>query len=184
MGDIAFLDSVEDRLLLRGCSCAFGVFDGVHRGHRFLIGQACASAREHGGDAVILTFDVDPDELFHPKRLHKLMSNEERLEALAETGVNTVAVLRFTRQFAALSPEEFLASTFEGSLPNAIHVGCDIRFGNKACGSLETLRSWGDAHGVHVFGHDLVAADGVPITSTRIRLLLADGRSEDAQALL
>ena len=184
MADVIFLDSSEQRLLLKDSSCAFGVFDGVHRGHRFLIDQALRVGRECAGKVVVLTFDIDPDEIFHPDRLHKLLGNAERLEKLARTGVDAVAVLRFTRAFASLSPEEFLASTFDGCEPAALHVGRDIRFGNRASGTLETLEEWGAARGVRVFGHDLLLADGNPITATRIRLLLEEGHSEDARALL
>ena len=184
MADIVFLDSPHDRSVLLGSSCAFGVFDGIHRGHRYLIEQARMSAAHLGGASVVLTFDIDPDELFHPDRLHKLLSNEERLGELAETGVDAVAVLRFTREFAALAPEEFLASTFDDYLPACIHVGYDIRFGSRASGTLATMEAWGDRHGVAVVGHELVEAGGRPITATRIRLLLESGNDEAAQALL
>lgn len=184
MADVVFLDSAEDRALLAGASCAFGVFDGVHRGHRFLIGEAVRTAAGEGGRAVALTFDVDPDELFHPDRLRKLLSNAERLDALAATGVDAVCVLRFDRAFAALAPLDFLERTFEGNLPAHIHVGRDIRFGSRASGDLATLRDWGAGNGVKVHGHDLLAAGGEPITATRIRLLLEAGREEEARALL
>ena len=184
MADIVYLDSPKDRSALRGASCAFGVFDGIHKGHRYLINQARATASENKGPSVVLTFDIDPDELFHPERLHKLMSNQERLDALSRTGVDAVAVLRFTREFAALSPEEFLATTFDDCLPACIHVGYDIRFGCRASGTLATLEAWGDEHGVSVVGHELVEAGGKPITATRIRLLLESGDDQAAKALL
>ena len=169
---------------MSGSSCAFGVFDGVHKGHRFLIDQARSSAAQNGGSCVVLTFDIDPDELFHPDRLHKLLSNEERLGMLAGSGVDAVAVLRFDRDFAALEPSAFLRETFGGNLPACIHVGWDIRFGNKACGDLATLESWGRDNGVRVFGHELFEQGGAPITATRIRLLLEDGDIEGAKRLL
>ena len=184
MADIVLLDSPGDRSVLAGASCAFGVFDGVHRGHRYLIGQARESAAASSGDAVVLTFDIDPDELFHPTRLHKLLTNEERLRVLSETGVSAVAVLRFTREFATLTPDEFLATTFEGFLPASIHVGRDIRFGCRATGSIETLESWGRENDVVIKGHDLLMKDGRPITATRIRLLLESGDEQAARDLL
>jgi len=184
VADIVFLDSSRDRAVLAGASCAFGVFDGVHRGHRFLIDQARASARETGGPSVVLTFDIDPDELFHPARLHKLLSNEERLQVLSRTGVDAVAVLRFTREFAALTPRDFLATTFDEHLPATMHVGHDIRFGCRASGTIETLESWGSENGVLVVGHELVAEGGRPITATRIRLLLESGDEQAARDLL
>ena len=184
MADIVYLDASADGAVLEGASSAFGVFDGVHKGHRYLIDQARATARETGGKAVALTFDTDPDELFHPERLRKLLSNAQRLEMLAESGVDAVAVLRFDRAFAALAPEEFLNRTFAGRLPACIHVGRDIRFGSKASGDLRTLETWGSANGVRVVGHDLLMSGGEPITATRVRLLLEAGDAEAAHALL
>jgi riboflavin kinase/FMN adenylyltransferase len=170
--------------VLRHSSCAFGVFDGVHKGHCYIIGRAIAAAKERGGRSVVLTFDRDPDELFRPDKLKKLLSNEDRLKALATTGVDAVAVLRFTRDFAALEPEVFLDSTFDRALPASIHVGCDFAYGARAAGSLADLKRWGSAHGVDVDGYDLVSEDGAPITATRIRGLLATGDVAEANELL
>ncbi len=120
MAPIVNASEAVERGLLSGASCAFGVFDGVHLGHRFLIDQAIETARESGGAAVALTFDVDPDELFHADRLKKLMGNERRLRALAETGADYVVVLTFTEDFAAQAPAEFLEATFGGCVPYAL----------------------------------------------------------------
>ena len=90
------IDQPEARQVLMDCSCAFGVFDGVHCGHRFLIESACSRARELGIASVVLTFDIDPDERFHPDRLRKLLSNGDRIDMLAQQGVDAVVVLPFT----------------------------------------------------------------------------------------
>ncbi|MFR5000260.1 MAG: adenylyltransferase/cytidyltransferase family protein, partial [Slackia sp.] len=92
MAKVYNVDETFDHALLAGASCAFGVFDGVHRGHRFLIDEAIRTAAERGGISAVLTFDIDPDERFHADRLTKLMTNERRIEALAETGVDAVVV--------------------------------------------------------------------------------------------
>lgn len=184
MADVVILDSAESKRVLAGASCAFGVFDGVHRGHRFLIGEALRSAAASGGRAVALTFDIDPDELFHPSGLHKLLSNEDRLAMLATTGVDAVAVLNFDRAFASLAPDAFLKETFAGNLPSCIHVGRDMRFGCKATGTLDDLARWGARNGVQVVGHDLLEQDGSPITATRIRRLLESGKEGTASELL
>lgn len=184
MARIFRVDESFDHALFEGSSCAFGVFDGVHRGHRYLIARACETARKGMGPALALTFDIDPDEKLHPDRLKKLMSNEERLEALAASGVDAVAVLPFTDEFAACEPECFLRQTFGGTPPAYLHVGRDFRFGAKAAGTVGDLAAWGAAVGTDVRAHDLEGADGAPITATRIRLLLAEGRIEEANRLL
>lgn len=184
MAAICRVDENFDHSFFQGSSCAFGVFDGVHAGHRFLLEQACKTAKEKGGKSIALTFDIDPDEVFHPARLKKLMTNEERLSMLAQTAVDAVVVLPFTSSFAALSPEAFLEATFDGTSPACLHVGFDFKFGARAAGTVQELDVWGDRAGMQVYAHDLEGIDGAPITATRIRLLLAEGSIEEANALL
>lgn len=184
MAGIYRADASFDHGFFEGSSCAFGVFDGVHRGHRFLLDCARATAAESGGVSIALTFDIDPDEVFHPTRLKKLMTNEERVAMLAESGVDAVVVLPFTRDFAASSPEDFLLQTFDGTVPSCLHVGYDFKFGARAAGTVRDLDSWACVGGTNVQAHDLKSDDGAPITATRIRLLLADGDIEEANHLL
>lgn len=167
-----------------GASCAFGVFDGVHEGHRFIIGRAREDARVRGGKAVIITFDQDPSELFCPDAHDKLMGNDERLRALAAAGADEVAVIPFSSQVAAESPDAFLESLFAQGAPAALFVGEDVRFGQGARGTLADLERWGSAHGMEVHGVPLLERGGAPITSTRIRAALASGNVEEAAELL
>ena len=184
VAEIYRVDESFNHGFFSGTSCAFGVFDGVHRGHRFLIDCARETAAEGGGASVALTFDIDPDEVFHPARLKKLMTNEERLAMLAQSGVDAVCVLPFTPEFAASSPEEFLVRTFDGTVPAFLHVGFDFKFGARAAGTVSDLDSWGAEGGTQVRAHGLKSEEGAPITATRIRLLLADGDVEEANRLL
>ncbi len=123
MAETTSINSDLSKRMLTGASCAFGVFDGVHLGHRFLIDQARSTAAETGGASVALTFSIDPDELFAPGRLVELMTNVGRIDALARSGVDAVVVLPFDRDFAALSPEDFLELAFGNSVPSHLHVG-------------------------------------------------------------
>ncbi len=184
MARVSSIDAPAAARALEGASCAFGVFDGVHKGHAYLIGQACDEAQQLGASSVVLTFDIDPDELFHPERLRKLQDNGSRMEMLASTGVDHVLVIPFTREFAARSPQEFLDHLFGVHLPRAVHVGSNFRFGAKVAGTVETMRSWAQGRQMAVRAHDLVSKSGEPISSTRIRLLLADGQVGEANGLL
>lgn len=184
MARIFSVDESFDHGFFAGTSCAFGVFDGVHRGHRFLIECARRTAYESNGRSVALTFDIDPDEMFHPQRLKKLMTNEERIEMLAKSGVNDVVVLPFTPEFAASTPTEFLERTFGGAVPAYLHVGTDFEFGAKAAGRVSDLEAWGAQGGTQVQAHDLASVGGAPITATRIRLLLGKGDITEANRLL
>lgn len=170
--------------MLAGASCAFGVFDGVHAGHRFIIGEAARSAREMGTRSFVITFDVDPDEVFRPGCVKKLMTNERRIDELTRLDVDGVIVLPFFLSFAALEPDAFLASAFSGGVPACMHVGADFRFGAKAAGTVETLAVFGKKRGMKAFGHELYMMDGAPVTATRIRRLLAEGRIAEANRLL
>lgn len=173
-----------DPARLTGSSCAFGVFDGVHEGHRYIIGRAIEGARECGGPSVAITFDRDPDEVFAPQRLKKLMTNEARLKALAKTGVDLLLVIPFTREFAAETPLVFMESLFGAGAPAQVHVGVDFRFGAKAAGTIGALMEWGKPRGLRAFGHELLAEGTAPVTATRIRGLLAEGNIGEANRLL
>lgn len=173
-----------DHSVFENSSCAFGVFDGVHAGHQYLLKCAQKTAAQSGGQSIALTFDIDPDEIFHPNRLRKLMSNERRLEFLKNSGVDAVVALPFTTEFAALSPEEFLKKTFNGHAPANLHIGLDFRFGAKAAGTVADLGEWGATAGTHIDAHNLRSSDGAPITATRIRLLLAEHNLDEAAKLL
>ena len=177
------VDEDFDSRVLAGSSCAFGVFDGLHLGHAYLIERAIETS---GPDipSLALSFDRDPDELFHPQRLRKLARNEDRLAALEESGLADVAVLPFTESLGRLAPIEFLQKTFSAGPPAYLHVGENFRFGAGAAGTVETLESWGAESGCHVYAHGLVSADGQAISSTRIRLLLHDGNLNEAKRLL
>lgn len=178
------VDSEFDYKVFENSSCAFGVFDGFHKGHQYLIDCAKETAQECGGLSIALTFNIDPDELFHAERLKKLMSNERRIEALANSGVSAVVVLDFTPEFASLSPEDFLNKTFKGHAPSHLHVGLDFHFGYKAQGSVADLGTWGAENGTHIDAHNLKSADSLPITATRIRKLLAEHNLDEAKELL
>ncbi len=180
-------DASFDRALFEGASCAFGVFDGVHRGHRFIIGNAIDRARRDGCRSVIITFDRDPDELFAGGSFRKLMSNEHRISVLARLGADAVVVLPFDERLESLEALAFLERTFAMDAPSSMHVGRDFRFGAKAAGDVVTLRFWAERTGTEVLAYELETFGGAPITSTRIRRLLADpgeGRLEEAEALL
>ena len=170
--------------VLKGASCAFGVFDGVHLGHRFIIEKALEDAQRMEAPSAIITFAQDPDETFRPDKLKKLMSNDCRLRVLDELGATYVLALPPTREFFSLSPQAFLQSVFANNIPASLHVGNDFHFGAKAQGSVATMASWGALRGMDVRGYELFALDDAPITATRIRGLLAACDIEEANKLL
>ena len=177
------VDDSFDNAVFAGSSCAFGVFDGMHEGHRYLIGQAIESSGAKQR-SMVLTFDIDPDEVFHPMRLRKLMRNEDRLQSLVLSGIDDVVVLPFVPSWYSKEPREFLRDMFGISAPSHLHVGEDFRFGSRASGTVDTLCQWSAHSGCRIHAHHLVSADNKPITATRIRLLLESGKVKDAAQLL
>lgn len=177
-------DETFDWSLFAGSSCAFGVFDGLHAGHRYLIECAVRTNDVPHARSIIITFDIDPDEVFHPQRLRKLLRNADRIDLLTEAGADDVVVLPFTHDFFSQEPLDFLANAFPQGVPAHLHVGEDFRFGSRAAGDVALLRAWGGQVGCQVHAHHLVSADGSPITATRIRKLLGDCKIREANRLL
>ena len=184
MAQVYSADEARALGLIQGSACSFGVFDGVHEGHRFIIDFARKSAVDSGAKSIVITFSIDPDEIFRANTLKKLMSNDDRIAELSKLDVDAVVVLPFSREFAAQPPHEFLETTFGGNAPSSLHVGYDFRFGCKAAGSVSVLAEWGADRGMKVFGHELLVRDGAPVTATRIRSLLGEGKIEEACQLL
>lgn len=168
---------------LAGASVAIGVFDGCHLGHAALIKSCVADADANGRKSAIVTFDVDPDELFtsDPK---KIMSNEQRIGCLRGFDVDAILAIRFNADTAAIEPLDFLERMFANNLPASIHVGSDFKFGNKQLGDTRMLADWCASNGVQLHVHDLVEKDGQLVKSTRIRKLLAAGDIQEANSLL
>ena len=165
---------------------AIGVFDGLHQGHQFLLGEAIGDAKRRSAAAWVITFSSDPDELFKPtEQLSKLSSNDQRLARLEQSGVCGVLSITFNQAVAALEPSDFLdnligAGSKQLFLPQAIHVGSDFRFGVQASGGVHDLTSWARAHDCVVNAHHLLCDHGLPVTATRIRHLLFEGKVAEA----
>ncbi|WP_285776507.1 bifunctional riboflavin kinase/FAD synthetase [Microtetraspora sp. NBRC 13810] len=162
-----------------------GVFDGVHRGHRRMAERAVALARELGVPSVAVTFDPHPDEVIRPgSRPPRLTSPRRRIELLTELGVDEVCVLPFTVDFSQLTPEEFVRGVLVDRLHAAgVVVGENFRFGYKAAGDFETLRTLGEEHDFVTEAVSL-AGDADVISSSLIRDLVAAGDVAGAAAAL
>ena len=158
------------------CCITIGAFDGMHRGHRDLIGKMVGDACSRGVAAIAVTFDPDPDCVVASEPARKLLSIKDRVEALRRSGVDGVLVVPFDAEVAALDHASFFDRFILPALDvRAIHVGSDFRLGAGGRADVGVIRAWGAAHGVEVFGHGLLCDDGMPITATRIRGLVGQG---------
>lgn len=165
---------------------ALGVFDGVHLGHQDLLATAIAAGRKRGVPVAAVTFDRDPDQVVTPESAApQLLTLEEKTAFLGECGVDHVIVLPFCVKISKLPPEMFVRDILAQAIkPEAIVVGEDFRFGNHASGDVATLLSVGDELDFEVIAHELLESDAAPITSTRIRTLIAKGSVKQAATLL
>ncbi len=153
-----------------------GNFDGVHQGHRAVIGRARELADAGGHALVAVTFDPHPMAVLRPEHAPSALTTlESRAELLAGAGVDHVFALPFSREIAAWSPEEFVDRVLVESLHAvAVVVGANFRFGNRAAGDLATLREAGASRGFEAVG---IALDGGPQvwSSTYVRTCLTAG---------
>jgi riboflavin kinase/FMN adenylyltransferase len=153
-----------------------GNFDGVHRGHRSVIGRARALADERGIPLVAVTFDPHPMAVLRPEHAPSMLTSlHERAILLAECGVDHVFALPFSREIAAWSPDEFVDRILvDGLHAGAVVVGGNFRYGSRASGDVATLRASGEERGFDVEGMPL---DGGPQvwSSTYVRTCLTTG---------
>lgn len=162
-----------------------GNFDGVHRGHASVLRSVVEQARARDAKAVAVTFDPHPLEVLHPDRAPaQITALDDRVALLEQTGVDVVLVLRFDRELAAQTPEQFVKECFvDGLRARAVIVGKDTRFGVNNSGDIDTLRELGDKYAFEVLTLDDVGP-GVRWSSTQVRRLLAEGRVEEVTEIL
>jgi riboflavin kinase/FMN adenylyltransferase len=164
-----------------------GKFDGVHTGHRAVIDRLRAVAAERGLTSTVITFDRNPLELLAPEKCPaSLVSNRQKLELLAETGIDATLMVAFDRALADLPPEEFVHRILVDRLhAAAVLVGSDFRFGARGAGDVQLLSELGERYGFTVELIDDVRPEhGRRVSSTWIRDLLAEGDVGHAAELL
>ena len=169
-----------------GSVVCIGAFDGLHIGHRALVGQAVARARALGVPAVALSFEPLPREFFaggaSPPRLQLPRMKLGELRAL---GVDHVGLLRFNAALAGLSPEDFVQRLLIERLnAREVWVGPDFRFGRARAGNFALLQRMGAELGFVAGTIAPVELDGAPVSSTRIRAALQGGDFATAARLL
>lgn len=165
----------------QSCAATIGNFDGVHRGHQELLRRTVECARAKGLPAVVITFDPHPAALFtaYPPRM--LCTREYCLELLEQAGVDAVLLMPFTRELAEQTAEWFCRRVLQDELGvSDLFVGYDFRLGCDQAGA-ERMRDFGSYSLTQV---QAVLDEGAPISSTRIRQALSEGRLDEANRLL
>ena len=154
-----------------------GVFDGVHRGHQRIVARAREVAAADGLPLVVITFAPHPDEVVRPGSHPALLCTlRRRVQLLSELGADAVCVLEFTLDFSRLSPDEFVHAVLADRLhARRVVVGENFRFGHRAVGDMALLAELGEKYDFSAEGVPLLTEDGVTISSSSIRDLVAAG---------
>jgi riboflavin kinase / FMN adenylyltransferase len=165
---------------------ALGNFDGLHRGHLKIIERVKRGAVEHGGTAMAMTFDPHPPRVVRPDKAPPLlMTLPQRLEALDHSGIHAIAVVPFTRELSQWEPETFVRAVLVDWLHvSEVWVGANFLFGHDRSGNFSLLRTLGQRYGFRAEKIDPVRYKEFVVSSTRIRRLVAEGRVDEAGALL
>ena len=167
------------------CVATIGSFDGVHRGHQCLLRQVRSIADERGLDAVAITFGTSPRKVLGMADAPQLSTIEERTTLLRQMGMDEVAVLDFTPQMAAMTARDFMQQVLKEQLHVAVLViGYDHRFGRGRSEGFDDYVRYGREMGIEVVRGEACIVDGEPVSSTRIRHLLEEGKVNEAAHLL
>jgi riboflavin kinase/FMN adenylyltransferase len=161
-----------------------GNFDGVHRGHQFLISRVIDDARVRRARSLVLTFEPHPTSVLRPDvPFERLTTPEEKQRLLASTGVDDLVVIPFTAEFARLSAEEFLSGILPAG-PVAVHVGEGFRFGHGRLGDGNTIRQFGERAGFETHVIPRLRNGEHVISSSAIRTALKQGDIASANTWL
>ena len=171
--------------ILGPTAVTIGKFDGVHRGHRYLIGRLLEESTGEGCSSVIVTFNPQPAAVLNPESpAMYLCPLEERVERLRDLGVDSVAVISFTSQLAQLSARDFLSLLAEELELKLLLVGPDFALGRRRDGNIDRIREIGSELGFRLVVVPLLAEEDKKVGSAAIRSALATGDMETVTDLL
>ncbi len=179
--------SVNDKTSLeKPCVATIGFFDGVHRGHRYLIDNLVADARKEGLSSMAITFDEHPRKVlnsdFQPELLTTL---EGKLTLLSKTGIDAAALLHFDKKLAALSARDFMEKILKERLNvRKLYIGYDHRFGHGRTETFEDYVRYGRELGIEVVHNKAFVLNGINLSSSVVRSLLREGEVEMAAQCL
>ncbi len=167
------------------CAATIGCFDGVHRGHQFLIRQVCETAKEEGLHSMLITFPVHPRQVMQDSYQPQLLSClKQREDLLARSGADYCILLPFTKELSRLTARDFMRLLHEQYHVQTLLVGYDHRFGHNRSESFDDYCRYGKELGMKVVRAKALTENGTSISSTHIRNLLKRGEIEQANHCL
>jgi len=163
-----------------------GNFDGIHCGHQHVLREMVRRARENHASAVVVTFEPHPFRILRPDVTPRLITPLPKKEALlAETGLDALLEVPFTRDFSMTTAEEFARNILAGRLhAKEVHEGDNFHFGHNAQGTTASLKELGRQFGFNVRTYPVMMARGLQVSSSQVRALLTAGRVSMARRLL
>ncbi len=162
-----------------------GNFDGVHLGHKALLSRLLSAAKARGLPSAVVIFEPHPREFFTPDQAPaRLTSLREKLELLAELGVDRVHICRFNSQFAQMSASSFIDALHKNLAVKYVLIGDDFRFGSGRSGDFALMEKIAGQQGFTVEAMHSVLFDGMRVSSTAVRTALAAGNMRAATKFL
>jgi riboflavin kinase / FMN adenylyltransferase len=163
-----------------------GNFDGVHRGHQWVIAEVVARAQALGIRSIAITFDPHPARVIRPESSQPLITPlSKKLELLAATGIDDVLILPFTTELSRMTARTFASEVLQQTLHvRELHEGETFRFGYQAEAGIESLEALGRELGFSVKVYAPRSILGHAISSSRVRQMIADGDVSHVRALL
>lgn len=166
-------------------SATIGFFDGVHRGHQYVINRLRTDAASHGLDSMVITFAQHPRQVLQQDFIPRLLTPTPRkTELLERTEVDKVTVLDFTLDMAQMTAREFMEMMAQELGVRRLLIGYDNRFGHNRDEGFEDYVRYGKEIGIDVVCNDELPTDGQSISSSLIRKCLSDGDIKSANASL
>ena len=169
--------TLSDGMPAVASAATIGFFDGVHRGHQFLIRQVMECAAMRGQASLLVTFRRHPRQVMHADYQPQLLSTfEEKCALLAATGADYCATLDFTMELAALSARQFMADILRDKLRvRTLVIGYDHRFGHDRAAGFADYVEYGHELGMEVVRAEPFSLGGVNVSSSVVRACLCDG---------
>ncbi len=157
-------------------SATIGFFDGVHKGHQYMVSRLIGDAKEHGLGSAIITFRQHPRQILQKEYIPQLLTLAERKEQLLRsTGVDSVVMLDFDMELARLSARDFMLMLHDKFGVDRLLVGYDHRFGHNRSEDIDDYKRYGREIGMEVVANDAYSDNDTNISSSVIRRLLSEG---------
>lgn len=178
------LDNIPEDLI--PSVATIGFFDGVHRGHRYVLERMKDDAREQGLQTMVITFARHPRQVLKQEYIPELLSpNPRKRELLEQVGIDTLVMLDFTPEMSRMTACEFMDRVLSRKLKvKRLLIGYDNRFGRDREAGFEDYMKYGKALGISVVNNDAFTMPGTKISSSAVRLLIKEGNIEMANDCL